>query len=109
MTMQAITPGITPAGKRYVARLKAQGKTPQVMKPGPDSIIKPNTKYKIKAPVEKKGFLAKITSGLGKIWGWAKTHKKISIPIAIVLGILGISKIAGKSKAKKAEGLDAQA
>ena len=102
MTMQAITPGITPAGKRYVARLKAQGKKPQVMKPGPDSIIKPNTKYKIKAPVEKKGFL-------GKIWGWAKTHKKISIPIAIVLGILGISKIAGKSKAKKAEGLDAQA
>ena len=111
--------GITATGSLTAAgqRIKESGKKLKAKKPTADgSLIKPGVKYTVKKTAQeateetaKTGILGKLKELPGKAWGLAKAHPVAAGAIAVVAGILGISAIAKKSKAKKAEGIDTQA
>lgn len=108
MAMQGITAtgSLTAAGQA----LRKSGKKLKAVKPGAESIIKPNTKFTIKkTQTTKTGILGKLKGLAGKVWGLAKAHPKTAIAIGAIAGVLGISKIAKKSQEKKAENLSINA
>ena len=94
MTVQGLTLGI-PYSTEYVKKIdkKTLDEVPKLK-------ISENTKGK--KPLNGK-IWDKVSGAGAKVWGWAKTNKKISIPVAIIAGVLGVAGIAGAAKNKKEE------